>query len=67
MLSGSCLCGGLVYEVDVASGPIVRLRLGCLDTPIGDRPKARIWHSDAAPWFDPKDQIPELPRGLDAR
>lgn len=126
MLSGSCLCGGVAYEVDVASGPIVHchcvtcrkahgsafssvmpvpreqfrwirgeefltafesssgkfrrfcsrcgsqivaervaqptvlLRLGCLDTPITDRPKAHIWRSDAAPWFDPKDQIAEF-------
>ena len=125
MLSGSCLCGAVAYEVDVASGPIVHchcatcrkahgsafssvmpvprdrfrwvkgeellssfesspgkwrrfcsrcgsqivaerpaqpnvlLRLGCLDTPITDRPKEHIWRSDGASWFDPKDQLPE--------
>ena len=133
MLNGSCLCGGVAYEVDVASGPIVHchcatcrkahgsafssvmpvprdrfrwvrgedllstfesspgkfrrfcsrcgsqifaerpaqpnvlLRLGCLDTPITDRPKQHIWRSDGASWFDPKDQLPELPRGAAPR
>ena len=35
------------------------LRMGCLDTPIPERPKMHIWRSDAASWFDPKDQLPE--------
>jgi len=125
MLTGSCLCGGVAYQVDATSGPIVHchcatcrkahgsafssvmpvarerfrwlrgedllssfesspgkfrrfcsrcgshivaerpaqpnvlLRLGCLDTPITDRPKEHIWRSDGATWFDPKDQLPE--------
>lgn len=42
----------------------VMLRLGCLDTPIAERPKAHIWRSDAASWFDPKDQLPEFPERL---
>ena len=40
------------------------LRLGCLDTPITDRAKVHIWGSDAAPWYDPKDSIPEQLEGF---
>lgn len=38
------------------------LRLGCLDTPIADRPKMHIWRSDGASWYDPKDMLPEFPQ-----
>ncbi|MFZ2007864.1 MAG: GFA family protein [Stellaceae bacterium] len=126
MLTGSCLCGSVAYEVDATSGPIahchcrtgrkahgsassvmpvprtsfrwirgeelfaafesspdklrrfctkcgsqivaeraarpdVLLRLGCLDTPITDKPECHIWRSDGATWFDPTDQLPEFP------
>jgi len=37
------------------------LRLGCLDTPILERPKLHMWRSESASWFDPKDQLPEFP------
>jgi hypothetical protein len=47
--------------------PTVLLRLGCLDTPIADTPKAHIWRSDAASWYDPKDTLPELPEGMSRR
>jgi hypothetical protein len=33
--------------------------MGCLDTEITERPKVHIWRSDAAPWFDPKDRLPD--------
>jgi hypothetical protein len=125
MLTGSCLCGSVAYEVDAEPGTIVHchcrtcrkthgaafstvttvprdrfrwtsgedrlgsfesspgkrrffcsncgshivaerdgtgkvlLRMGCLDTPITDRPKLHIWRSEGASWFDPKDQVPE--------
>jgi len=39
----------------------VLLRLGCLDTPILERPKLHMWRSESASWFDPKDQLPEFP------
>ncbi len=42
----------------------VLIRAGSIDTPIADRPKVHIWRSDAAPWYDPKDQLPELPEGI---
>jgi len=36
------------------------LRLGCLNTPVTERPKAHIWRSEGASWFDPKDVVPEF-------
>lgn len=45
----------------------VMLRLGCLDGDPGTRPMAHIWRSDAAPWYDPKTELPELPEGLPKR
>jgi hypothetical protein len=56
-------CGSHILAERVGK-PIVMLRLGCLDTAITDRPKAHIWRSDAATWFDPADQLPELPEGF---
>ena len=56
-------CGShLMAERD--GQPTVLLRLGCLDTPITDTPKVHIWRSDAAPWYDPKTTLPELPAGI---
>ena len=56
-------CGSHVMAERVAQ-PVVLLRLGCLDTPVTDRPQVHIWRSDAAPWYDPKQQFPEKPEGL---
>jgi hypothetical protein len=129
MLSGSCLCGHVAYEVDASPGMIVHchcqtcrkthgsafstvtnvprdrfrwtkgeellrgfesspgktryfcsqcgshivaardgkdtvlLRMGCLDTPIAERPEVHIWRSDAANWYDPKVELPEWAEG----
>jgi hypothetical protein len=56
-------CGSHIFAERVGQ-PTVMLRLGCLDTAITDQPKAHIWRSDAATWFDPKDQLPELGQGF---
>lgn len=58
-----CAACGSQMVADRADQPVVLLRLGCLDTTITDRPKAHIWRSEAASWYDPKDQLPELPQG----
>ena len=55
-------CGSHIVAERAGTGNIL-LRMGCLDTPITDRPVAHIWRSDAASWFDPKDQLPEWPEG----
>jgi hypothetical protein len=56
-------CGSHIVAERVGQRTVM-LRLGCLDTAITDRPKAHIWRSEAATWFDPKDQLPELPKGF---
>jgi len=56
-------CGSHVMAERTAQ-PVIMLRLGCLDTPVSDRPQVHIWRSDAAPWYDPKVPVPEKPEGL---
>jgi hypothetical protein len=53
-------CGSHIVAERAGTGNIL-LRMGCLDTPITNRPVAHIWRSDCATWFDPKDQLPEWP------
>lgn len=55
-------CGSHVVA-DRTAQNVILLRLGCLDTPITDRPLQHIWRSDCASWYDPKDQLPEFPEG----
>jgi hypothetical protein len=55
-------CGSHIVAARPAQGYVL-LRLGCLDTEIEERPRAHIWRSDAANWYDPKAQIPELEEG----
>ena len=56
-------CGSHIMAERMAQ-PVVLLRLGCLDTTVTDRPQVHIWRSDAASWYDPKQQFPEKPEGL---
>lgn len=44
--------------------PVILLRLGCVDSPLEGRPRANIWRSDAADWFDPADTVPSFPEGI---
>ena len=55
-------CGSHIVAERTATGTIL-LRMGCLDTAIDAKPKVHIWRSDAASWYDPKDQLPEWPEG----
>ena len=55
-------CGSQIIADRVAQ-PVILLRMGCLDTPITDKARAHIWRSEGASWYDPKDQVPELPEG----
>ena len=59
-------CGSQIFAERV-SQPTVLLRLGCLDTELTDRPRYHIWRSDGAPWFDPRDTIPEFPRAPEGK
>ena len=56
-------CGSHLMAERVAQ-PVVLLRLGCLDTAVGERPQVHIWRSEAASWYDPKSAWPEKPEGL---
>jgi ADP-ribosyl-[dinitrogen reductase] hydrolase len=56
-------CGSHIVAERVAQ-PVVLLRLGCLDTTVGERPQLHIWRSEAASWYDPKVTWPEKPEGL---
>ena len=58
-------CGSHLFAERLGQ-PTVMLRLGCLDTPIGGPAKAHIWRSQGASWFNPGEQVPEFPEGLDA-
>ena len=55
-----CRACGSQIVADRTDQPIVLLRLGCLDTPIDNRPLCHIWRSDCATWYDPKDMLPEF-------
>ncbi len=43
--------------------PGVIIRMGCLDDDPGSRPKAHIWRSEGACWYDPEEQLPQLDEG----
>jgi hypothetical protein len=54
------LCGSLLFSV-VGEGTFVHVTLGTLvDTP-SIRPKAHIFVSDKAPWFEITDDLPQHP------
>lgn len=56
-------CGSHIVAERVED-PAVLLRLGCLDTVINEKPTVHIWRSDGASWYDPQDELPELPEGI---
>lgn len=58
-----CIRCGAHIVADRADQPVILLRLGCLDTPIAETPRAHIWRSQGASWYDPKMALPELPEG----
>lgn len=60
-----CTCCGSHLIAERADKDTVMLRLGCLDTPVSQTPIAHIWRSDAAPWYDPRTELPEFLDGLD--
>ena len=56
------LCGSHLFA-ERAGHRHVLLRLGCLDTPINPKVLGHIWRSDAASWYDPKEQVSEFAEG----
>lgn len=56
-------CGSHIYAKK-ENMPAVVLRLGCLDDDgTIPKPEAHIWRSDAASWYDPENEVKELPEG----
>ena len=53
-----CTRCGSQLMAERAAQPVVLLRLGCLDTPVSDRPQVHIWRSDAAPGTTPRGAVP---------
>ena len=54
MLRGSCLCGGVRYEI---TGPLS----GALDDDPGVKPKFHVFVATKAPWFEIADELPQFP------
>ena len=57
-------CGSPVYKRTLDQPDNVRLRLGLLDQDPELRPRAHIWVSAKAPWFQIADDLPQLPEAL---
>jgi hypothetical protein len=43
-------CGSPLYARTTEAPDVLRIRLGTLDTPFHEQPKAHCWVSDKAPW-----------------
>jgi len=54
-------CGSPIFAYLSASGDVIRLRLGSLDTPFTKQPKAHTWVSDKADWAPIDDRLPQFP------
>jgi len=59
-------CGSHVMA-EWVDKPAVIIRMGCFDDDPGTRPTAHIWRSEGAVWYDPQEQLPELPEGRPSR
>ena len=57
------VCGSHLVAM-VAGRDVALLRVGSIDTELSEKPKVHIWRSEGASWYDPKNQLPELPEGL---
>jgi hypothetical protein len=55
-------CGSPLYAYLAASADVLRIRLGTLDTPFTERPRAHTWVSDKAPWDAIDDDRPQFPQ-----
>ena len=51
-----------IYAYLTATADLLRIRLGSLDTPFTDAPRAHTWVSDKAPWDPIADGLPQFPQ-----
>lgn len=57
-------CGSPIYSRADATKDVVSVRAGTLDTPPAQRPSMHTWVRDKAPWWEIRDDVPQLPEGL---
>ena len=60
------VCGSSLFGGDWPDGPEVSIRMGVLDDDPGIRPQFRSWVSDAAPWDEITDSLPQFGEGWSA-
>lgn len=53
-------CGSPLYAYLAATRDVLRVRLGALDTPFHEHPRAHTWVSDKAPWEPIDDGLPQF-------
>jgi hypothetical protein len=51
-------CGSPILKKVAQQPGRVRLRLGCLDSPLDQRPLIRVFLAEKSSWSDPQDEIP---------
>jgi hypothetical protein len=51
-------CGSPIYKEMADQPGMIRIRLGILDTPVGDKPRAHAFWSERADWYDLKGDMP---------
>lgn len=51
-------CGSPIYKEAAELPGMVRIRLGILDTPVGDKPRAHAFWSERADWYDIQGDMP---------
>ena len=57
-------CGSPILKRSVEHPERIRLRLGCVDTPIEQAPAARVFLSEKAGWTEVLDSIPRFDTAL---
>jgi len=55
-------CGSPLFKRDGRVPGVVRLRLGCVDSEIGERPVVHVFVSEKPAWSDITDDLPRLER-----
>ena len=51
-------CGSPIFKESTGKPGVIRIRLGSLDTPVGDKPRAHAFWSERADWYDLKGDMP---------
>ena len=55
------VCGSPIYSRADGKPGLLRLRMGTLDTPIGQQPQAHIFAASKAEWYTILDDLPQYP------